>query len=358
MRREGMRREDMICSVCRAVCWGVPALLLCLASGPVSAVPAVLRVRPLRDAGGEAVRELPARLTTALTRFLRDHADPTLRIVTAERSEQEGERAPAARYALEGELSYASGADEESGRYLLVARLVRAGRPSALIGQWAGSSSSLRCLTANLRNDPRVHTLGLIGEIGSRVLAAVAADAAGPGQRWRTLYARLPTLRASKVTILQAEAPYALRTDAAGGDTIRLRLQIGTDVRAVCLLTSGPDGSMAALPLSLTAGAGEPLRNGSADSQAVHLPDGIREAWLLCRSALPERGAADAQTYRRFARFCTPCAEEDDAPVHVLNGVGRSAPGQNEALTILLEEIARDLGAWHVLRLHVTTPHK
>ena len=116
----------------------------------------LLRVRPLRASGGEAsgvARELPTRLTTALTKFLHDHAQPTLHIETAEQSTQSAARETTARYFLEGDLSYAASATEESGRYLLVARLIRDGRPDRLIGQWAGSSSSLRYLTANLRNE-------------------------------------------------------------------------------------------------------------------------------------------------------------------------------------------------------------
>ncbi len=345
----------MIRSFCRTICWAVAALFCGLGSRPLSAAPVVLRVRPLRNAGGTIAPELPARLTRALARFLHDHTDPTLRVETGQNTDTGGAREPMTCYALEGDLSYAAGATEESGRYLLVARLLRDGRPSALIGQWAGSAASLRYLTANLRNDPRVHTLGLIGEIGSRVLLAVAADAACPERRWQTLASHLSPLRTPRGSVVQAEAPYAPRTEIVGGDTIRVRLQGETTVGCY-LLTFGANGIGEAQALNMT--LRETPLNASADSQAVHLPEGTQEAWVICRISVPERSASDARVRSRHTRFCTSLGEEDEAPVQVLNGVGRSASTQNETFTALMAEMSQDSQAWRVMRLRVITARK
>ena len=348
-------------AACRAGGGGLLILLLWLPSVFGRAAPSVaLRVRPLHAAGGEGgvERELPTRLTTALGKFLRDHAEPTVHIEMANLSEQGAGHDVVLRYALEGDLSYASGLDAESGRYLLVTRLIREGRPSALIGQWAGSASSLRSLTANLRSDPRVHTLGLIGEIGSRVLAAVAADAAGPEMQWRALAARLHTLHSPMVTPIQAEAPYAAQSEIVVGTLFRLRFQTAKGTRFY-LLMSGTDSGLEVQPLPWTeAQSVSPPRTAQADSQAVRLPQGTREAWVLCRAAAPEHNAAMVGTHRRFSRSCRNRADEDDAPVHVLNGVGPGTATPKEALTLLLAEIARDSPLWRVLRLRVTTVHK
>ena len=338
------------------------ALLAWAASSPCHAAPPpiTLNVRTLRAAGGESGVELklPARLTAALTQFLRDHADASLRVETPDRAVQTGERLPATRYTLESDLSYASGQGEESGRYLLVTRLIRQGRPSALICQWAGSASSLRYLTANLRNDPRVHTLGLIGEIGSRVLAAVASDAAGSGQQWGALWPRLTPMRSQTAPMIAAETPYSpLSALIAGGKTFRLRLPSSAGSRSY-LLTSGSNNRVEVLPLTPTERQDTPADAAQAASQTLHLPEGTREAWLLCRIPTVKHGTASTRTYGRISRLCAHAADEDDAPVHILNGVGTNLPMQKEASKPLLEEIARDSGSWRVLRLHVTTPHK
>jgi len=333
----------MIRSACRAVVWGTFALLLWLTSmGSAQAAPFSLRVRPLHDAGGLIAHELPGRLTTALNRFLHDHADPTLQVETTERFDQSTARKATVHYTLEGDLSYASGANEESGRYLLVARLLRDGRSPALIGQWAGTSSSLRYLTANLRNDPRVHTLGLIGEIGSRVLATLASDAARPDRRWRALYSRLLPLRSSEAAIVQPEAPYSPRTGITGGDTFRLRLQAGAFQRCY-LLTVGENNRLDALSLTMT------QKDALAVSQAIPLSKGTREAWLLCQPH---------PTDVRRQQLCPYHLEEDDAPVHVVNGVGNSAPAHQEIAALLLAEVEHDSGMWHVLGLRVTAARK
>jgi hypothetical protein len=350
----------MMRAACRAGGGGIFILLLWLPSVVGQAAPsATLRVRPLHAAGGEGgvERELPMRLTTALRKFLRDHAEPTVHIEMANLSEQAAAREVVARYALEGDLSYASGPDGESGRYLLVTRLIREGRPSALIGQWAGSASSLRYLTANLRRDPRVHPLGLIGEIGSRVLAAVAADAAGPDGQWRTLVARLHALRSPMVTPIQAEAPYAARSEIVGGTLFRLRFQTAKGMRFY-LLTSGNDSGLEVQPLPWAEAQSASPRTVQADSQAVRLPEGTREAWLLCRTAAPEHNVTMVRTHRRFPRSCRSRADEDDAPVHVLNGVGPGTAAPKASLTLLLAEVAHDSPFWRVLRLRVTTAHK
>lgn len=345
----------MMRSACRVACWGLTALCAAFSAsaGHASSPLAALRVRPLRAAGGEGgvERELPARLTTALAHFLRDHADPWLKVETTDRSEQSAETVPAVRYTLESDLSYASGPNEESGRYLLVTRLIRQGRPSALLGQWAGSASSLRYLTANLRGDPRVHTLGLVGEIGSRVLAAVAADADSPTRQWRALWPRLAPLRSPTPMITQAESPYSPLPAIAGGNTFRLRLPF-TAGRRYCLLTAVSSRKVEALTLTPAETQSPAGHDAQPLSQAIRLPEGTSEAWLLCRNA------ASAHTSGRLSRLCTRSAEEDDAPVHILNGVGTGAAAPKENPVPLLEEIARDSNSWRVLRLHVSTPHK
>ena len=349
----------MIRAACRTglqVCF--VGLLWSVAIAAQAAPLAALRVRPLHAAGGEGgvERELPARLTTAMGKFLRDHADPALRIETAERAELSAGRAGVSRYTLEGDLSYASGPDAESGRYLLVARLTREGMPSALIGQWAGSASSLRYLTANLRSDPRVHTLGLIGEIGSRVLTAVAADAATPDRQWRALVSRLPAMRIPKVMIIQAEPPYSVRPEIAGGAAFRLRLPAAQGLPCY-LLTSGAESTLEALPLTPTTQKAVSAHAAPTESQVVRLPEGTREAWMVCRN-VPAAHAATVRTYKPHGRSCRGSADEDDAPVHVVNGVGKAVTVQKEILTSLLAEIAREPQGWLVMRLRVTITRK
>lgn len=341
-------------STCRAVRWGSAALLLWLSAvASVQAVPVALRLRPLRDAGG-VDHALPARLTTALAQFLRDHGGQTLRVETAERPASGGERDPAARYVLEGDLSFASGLGEDSGRYLLVVRLLREGRTHVLIGQWAGSASSLRSLTANLRRDPRVHTLGLIGEIGSRILPVIAADAAGPDRQWRALLPGLQPMRSLKARIVPAQPQSPLVAEIADGGAFRIRFEVPAPLRAYLLL-SGADGKLAALPLTVAEGKAAP-HDIPSDSQSLRLPEGTREAWLLCRGVAAQPSAAGSGG--RLSRRCTPREDEDDAPVHVLNGVGTGVAAREETLTPLLEEIARDPAPWRVLRLRVATPRK
>lgn len=319
-------------------------LLFALASLTAYGAPGIaLRVRPLRPAGG-VERDLPARLTTALTRFLHDHAETSLRIESPARPEQAATRDTLLRYNLEGDLSYASGPNDAGGRYLLVARLTREGRPAALIGQWAGSADTLRYLTANLRNDPRVHTLGLIGEIGSRVLAAVTTDAASPEQQWRRLTPVLSSLRTPRVT---TEVAGTVRADLIIGTPTHLRLQPATDNRAyVMAVCSG--GRLQAIPLTWTHLSGADLTT----SQPISLPADTREAWLLC-----ERKATEPiQRLQTGLMECHIMADEDDVPVHVLNGIGTSTHAPQETLRLLMAELRHDPNDWCVLRLNVA-PH-
>ncbi len=343
-------------SACRMGCWGLAALLLWLPTGAVHAAPFTLRLRPLRDAGG-VEHELPARLTNALAHLLGDHGDLTMRIETTERPGSGGERDTATRYALEGEVSYASGSGEGSGRYLLVARLLREGRTRALIGQWAGSASSLRYLTANLRRDPRVNTLGLIGEIGSRVLAAIAADTTSPEGQWRTLLSGLQPLRSPKARMVSVDRPTSPASEAAGGDTFRVRFEPPMPLRAYLIL-SGTDGKLVVQPLTLADGKTSPPHESLAESQVVHVPKGTRETWLLCRGGATPHGAGTAHAEGRLPRRCTCRADEDDAPVHVLNGVGIGTAVRDETLTPLLEEIVREPRPWRVLRLRLAASPK
>ena len=185
-----------------------------------------------------------------------------------------------------------------------------------------------------------MHTLGLIGEIGSRVLTAITADAASPDQQWRALTSRLQPLRTPKVTIIQAEA-------ATVGSAFRLRLQSDKGARC-CLITSGAEGKLEAQPLTLNKNSAE-----SSETQILHLPEDTREVWLLYHNAVPAPKVTTGRADSRLSKFCTATAEEDDAPVHILNGVGNSVAASQGILTSLLGEIGQDPTSWRVLRLRV-----
>ncbi len=384
-------------------------MLACTCLTRTHAQATTLTIRPLRDGGG-LERGLNARLTTALARFLTDHAPKTVQ-VGVEGSPPSQQISSSLRYTVEGELSFTGGADETNARFLLVTRLFRESAPHALVGQWAGTADSLRSLTVNLRRDPRVHALGLVGETGSRIVACLNADAVAVPAQWTRLLSQLTTQNALWEIVSADDEARPLRQITAG-HSFRLRSRRNVSCRAYLLLSDSANG----LHLARLSEAGEcwTVRKGQTSlSKAVLLPEGSGEAWIVfCgpskpgsnifnvvrapgkrlnagkeihflaarRSAKSSFGrnslTADACVLRtlrrrRIAKKFIPSLqsapayslrvclqEQNEASVQMLNGVGnqenRSEPAS--ALKQLLDEISHAPEGWRVQKLRITTP--
>lgn len=320
----------------------LPCVALCLVTGLACGQEMQLNVRPLRDAGG-IERGLNVRLTTAIAHFLGENSEKSFHVETLGAFRPDA----ALRYTLEGELSLANGQSEENARFLLVARLYREETVRILIGQWAGTSSSLRYLTTNLRNDPGVHKLGLVGELGSRIVVALASDRTGLGQQWRSLLPHMNARNAAAIEVVTANNDKRTLKQVPAARPFQLRVRTGAAVRAY-LLMSDNMGAMHIARLSTDKDALLSTGKEAAFSQPIVLPGGTSEVWAICRFAMVKESAVHIPHGR-----CE--SEVDTAPVHMLDGVGNaiSTSDKDEALSSLLSEIARNPGAWRVTRLRI-----
>ncbi len=307
----------------------------------------LLSLRPLRDVGG-LPPGLNLRLTTALSRFLNDHTEKAFRVASAAPLPAVTNSA-AVRYTLEGELSYANGQGEENARFLLVTRLYREDAPRLLVGQWAGTSASLRYLTTNLRNVPDVHTLGLVGEMGSQIALTLRTDQSGVGAQWRRLLPHLTARNPTTTEIVMGGGETRTLRQVPADTPFHLRLRASGGVQTY-LLTSDGYGVLHLVPLTshsaeMRAQAGETLL-----SPPLTLPEGTREVWIVSRP-LPDTTGQRPRSVRQCA------LDETDSPVHLLSGVGKGSPPPPEAaLTQFLAEIARKPGLWSVQPLRVAEP--
>ncbi len=316
----------------------------------------VLALKPLRDAGG-IERGLNMRLTTALSRFLNDQKMPQVRLMGSA-----AQSAPGSHWTLEGDVSCATGRGEDNARFLIVVRLYRDEVPRTLIGQWTGTATSLRCLTVNLRHDPRFHSLGLIGELGSRIVVALAAEQTGPTQRWRSLL-QLATGRCARVDITAADNPEQTLREIPTAKPFRLRASAAASHRAYLVLFDRYGTvTMAKLTPDGNSIAGEDGK--SALSQPIALPDGVVEAWAVCsltnKSEIQSIGdnpsSSSSQVSTRISRHrydnC-PDGFDDDAPVKILDGVGSINPQSDSAADRLLADISRKPMLWCLVRFRV-----
>ncbi len=151
-------------------------------SAPSKQPASTISLRGLRNGGepteaGSNGLPLQQNLTTALLDYLNQKSRGLYVFAPEEQLRQKRALAP---YSLEGEI-YAfnpasnSSAAAAGANYRCVLRLYADGRPRKLLGQWTASANSLRFLTGNLAGDRRISRDGLIGELGRRVLAQIAA---------------------------------------------------------------------------------------------------------------------------------------------------------------------------------------
>jgi hypothetical protein len=173
-----------------AAVWYLLAAALVIPSGvtraaePVISKPVIL-LETMVDSGG-AEQKMPGgetlarRFTGGLRAALEGAAGEHFTVRVSGRSESP---VPSAvRFVLRGGLSRVQGEDEASPDqpYLCIVRLFQetfsadgSRKKRRLVGQWAGTARGLRDLTGNLSRDPRVHVLGLAGELSRRICMAV-----------------------------------------------------------------------------------------------------------------------------------------------------------------------------------------
>ncbi len=173
-------------------------------------LPAVSIV-PLRDGGGLPPPEagdapLPLKLTGAVVATLADEAAGAFTLLRADAADV---HFPRPRFTLQGTLSR----PKPTGPYVLALELsdsaasgASAKRPP--LAHWTGEADTFRDLTGNLRADPRVNDLGLVGELCHRVAARLrAADAPRPPRAdWSARLSALPRARRLRLTFV-SDAP-------------------------------------------------------------------------------------------------------------------------------------------------------
>lgn len=170
---------------------------------------AVVWIEPIADSGGADQKmgdgeTLARRFTKGLRAALEGEAKERFEVRVVTKSALPPVAAPdvpTVRFVLRGGLSRAQSEPEsrDPPPYLCIVRLfqesipVTGAKPTRrLIGQWAGTARGLRDLTGNLARDPRVHVLGLAGELSRRIsiatlrfadpaTAAVSPPAVSPG---------------------------------------------------------------------------------------------------------------------------------------------------------------------------------
>ena len=342
----------------------------------------VLIVRQTRDAGGNPVR-LNVRLTGAMERFLRDNAGGAF-LVSQAAASKSSSPIVLGRYLLESDLAFAAGRREEDGRYMLVERLYRDDARRTVVGQWTGVSNSLRYLTANLRQIPGVHTLGLIGELGTRIVAAVKEDATTGGQRFRRLAARMRgDARAHPETVTGSEYA-ALLPAVAAAVPFRLRFPEAPADRSYYLVSEKPSGALQVVLPAVGQPAITVMRGMTRISSALRLPDDVTAAWVLWRTGPDEHRASgssdhaagasrDTSGNSRHSRcanvnrdYLSACAElsttrtrcEDstaqaELPIHILEGVGSGHPEPDAGADRFLAEVSRDPARWSCYRISI-----
>lgn len=145
---------------------------------------AVVWIEPIGDSGGAGQKTgedetLARRFTRGLRTALEGEAKERFEVrITPRPSAPMG--TPEVRFVLRGGLSRVQDEEDQDAAgdhpYLCIVRLfqesipARGGKPTRrLVGQWAGTARGLRDLTGNLNRDPRVHILGLAGELSRRV---------------------------------------------------------------------------------------------------------------------------------------------------------------------------------------------
>ena len=355
----------------------------------------LLTVRPLRDAGGLPLR-LNVRLTSALERFLTDHAGDAFTVVHAA-SAGSTNSAAGGRYLLDGDVSFASGRREDAGRFLMTARLFRAGAHPVLIGQWTGVSSSLRTLTANLHQEHDLNRFGLVGELGSRILAAVTDDTAALGNWFSRIESQMHPAPGERPDILSATGPpvslRSIKTDAA----FCLRFRSAPADRTYRLLIASATGELRLAPLAATTPDLSVPHGHSLTSAAIHLPDDTIDAWIVWRGTVTppansrstlrhigspygspngspghRPGNTESDRFQAMTGRANPALNPpqpgmlclvptgdvgaaDTPTVQVLDGVGAGRAEPDPEMERFLTEISREPARWHICRIPIVT---
>jgi hypothetical protein len=298
-------------------------------------------IRPLRDAGG-INRGLNTQLTIALSHFVSENAAKQISVETVGASKSDVVQ----RYVLEGDISCTVGSGEDNQRFMMTARLYREGTVHSLIGQWAGTSDSFRYLTTNLRNYPGIHTHGLIGELGSRIIAALESDNKSLGQQWRMLQPRMSHRGDTVVQLIAAGSDHPVGPAPHKGPfRLRVRSADSDDVYAVILDSAGTIRLAGLSDVSdrLLCPVGE-----TAVSKPIAIPSGATEFWIVCRFTRSNIGEVKAQS--------TECGLNlDEPPIRILDGIGiAEAPaGNDKACADLITEISRKPDAWRIVRFRI-----
>lgn len=318
--------------------WIIIALILIGSCPPIFALEAKgveVILRPLRDRGG-IERGLNKRLTQAFEKFLKEHSSFPFGVEVSEKK-VEDVSVPASQYVLTGEVSFSSGQSEAQGRYLLTVRLFRGDKTRRIIGQWAGTANSFRYLTANLRNAPNVHTYGLIGEMGSRVISALKTDLDRPERRWLLSLSSVPLGKAPEIEESSAKKQGHPISQITKGVPFCVQLPSPQTGRTF-LMSFDRAGNSALVAL-----VAQPNPNKGHLSQSLSLSSETYEAWVLSESAVTS--SAMRNDLSEFSCKRSQSAfSEDDSPVSVLEGVGHAPP---QPLPVAQESILTQIGLHH-----------
>jgi len=315
----------------------------CLSVSALKAEEVGVTLRPIRDRGG-IERGLNIRLTQAFEKFLKEHSTFPFRVEVSEKRVNDTSF-PHSQYVLTGEISFSNGQSEAQGRYLLTVRLFRGDKTRRIIGQWAGTADSFRYLTANLRNAPHVHTYGLIGEMGSRVISALKTDLSHPERRWLFSLSSVPFGKAPEIEESSAKGQGHPFSGITEGVPFCVRLPHSATGRTF-LLSFDKAGNSAVVALVV-----QPEPNKGNLSQPFSLSSETSEAWIL-----QEAVVTSAHKSRLFlCKRSQSAFSEDESPVSVLEGMGHAtAQPLQTAQELLLTQIGLHHENWRKFRLRLS----
>ena len=276
-----------------------------------------------------------------------------------------------ASYTVEGSLSHEARNDKSGGPYTLRLHLQSEGSGHPVLAEWTGTAESLRYLTANLRQDPRVDIEGLVGEMGRRIAGAVAG-----AQQSESLSAALSSIDRGKrlgaeLVRDSGNAPESAgRIDIHAGSRFRIRVRskdagslflLSTDPASVrALITSEPGGEIRVDP-------GQPLlfpTDGLVAESDTQAPDrslivlvnksGVHGGIL--RDPRPDAGGTD--TGNSMLHVPPTVNDTSEAPpVLITEGRAAGSSKGDAAVTRILRSISTDpRGSWlsQVLKVRVT----
>jgi hypothetical protein len=208
---------------------GTPAAHKCSDVGEVRE--AELVIAPLSDAGvtmpkGPDGKPINERFSSAIRSQLTELAKNQYAL----REKSVAKLAPEVlRLRLEGKLVHLDSDDAGGGAYNCTLRLYDDGRPRRLVGHWSATAATLRDLTSNIRHDPSISPLGLLGELCYRVNRAVTALQDPPANRRLTdLLKTVPQADRPEMAVTYTRAdgpnPVASATTLRPGERYSVRI--------------------------------------------------------------------------------------------------------------------------------------